>query len=175
MARSALTGTRVRERRTALRLKQADLARAVGISPAYLNLIEHNRRRVGDPLLEKLAAALGVDVVALSEGAEGALFDGLREAAAAEAAVSASELERIEEFVGRFPGWAAVVAGRQARVGALERVVESYAERMAQDPFVLDSLHEVISAVTSLRSTAAILVEADDIEPVWRARFLATI
>lgn len=175
MARSALTGTRVRERRTALRLKQADLARAVGISPAYLNLIEHNRRRVGDPLLEKLAAALGVDVVALSEGAEGALFDGLREATAAEAAVSASELERIEEFVGRFPGWAAVVAGRQARVGALERVVESYAERMAQDPFVLDSLHEVISAVTSLRSTAAILVEADDIEPVWRARFLATI
>ncbi|MCB1401108.1 MAG: transcriptional regulator, partial [Rhodobacteraceae bacterium] len=61
-------------------------------------------------------------------------------------------LERIEEFVGRFPGWAALLAGRQARIGQLERVVESYAERMAQDPFLLTSLHEVLSAVTSLRS-----------------------
>ena len=50
MPRSALTGTRIRERRTALGLKQADLARTSGISPAYLNLIEHNRRRVGDAL-----------------------------------------------------------------------------------------------------------------------------
>ncbi len=181
MARSALTGTRIRERRTALRMKQADLARAAGISPAYLNLIEHNRRRVGDSLLEQLAQVLGVDPVALSEGAEGVLFDGLREAlASAETeggaqAAGLPELERIEEFVGRFPGWAAVLAGRQARVAALERVVESYSERMAQDPFLLASLHEVLSAVTSLRSTAAILVETEDIEPEWRARFLRTI
>ena len=47
MARTALTGTRVRERRLRIGMKQADLARAAGISPAYLNLIEHNRRRVG--------------------------------------------------------------------------------------------------------------------------------
>lgn len=176
MPRSALTGTRIRERRTALRMKQADLARDVGISPAYLNLIEHNRRRVGDTLLEQLAQVLGVDPVALAEGAEGVLFDGLREAAAAAAMGEAEpELERIEEFVGRFPGWAALLAGRQARIGQLERVVESYAERMAQDPFLLTSLHEVLSAVTSLRSTAAILTDTDDIEPVWRTRFLTTI
>ena len=49
MPRTALTGTRVRERRLLLGLKQADLARTAGISPAYLNLIEHNRRRVGEP------------------------------------------------------------------------------------------------------------------------------
>ncbi|MGB5871554.1 MAG: helix-turn-helix transcriptional regulator, partial [Albidovulum sp.] len=47
MARLALTGTRIRDRRLLLGQKQADLARKVGISPAYLNLIEHNRRRVG--------------------------------------------------------------------------------------------------------------------------------
>lgn len=179
MARSALTGTRIRERRTALRMKQADLARAVGVSPAYLNLIEHNRRRVSDSLLDQLAGALSVDPLALSEGAEGALFDGLREAAAGaglgDPLSAAPELDRIEEFVGRFPGWAAVLAGGQARVAQLERVVEGYAERMAQDPFLLASLHEVLSAVTSLRSTAAILVEAEDIEPQWRARFLRTI
>ncbi len=181
MARSALTGTRIRERRTAIRMKQADLARLSGISPAYLNLIEHNRRRVGEALMIQIAAALGVAPEALSEGAEGMLFEGLREAAASAEieggarGASPPEIERIEEFVGRFPGWAGVLAGRQARVGALERVVESYSERMAQDPFLLASLHEVLSAVTSLRSTAAILVETEDIEPEWRARFLRTI
>ncbi|MBD3788699.1 MAG: helix-turn-helix transcriptional regulator, partial [Sphingomonadales bacterium] len=87
MARTALTGTRIRERRTSLRLKQADLAQAAGISPAYLNLIEHNRRRPGEALIAALAQAMGVEPEALSEGAEGALFDELREAAAsAEAA-----------------------------------------------------------------------------------------
>ena len=181
MARSALTGTRIRERRLALHLRQADLARAVGISAAYLNLIEHNRRRVSETLLEAFAKALDVAPVALSEGAESALFEALREAAAgvetagSAALIEPSELERIEEFVGRFPGWAKVLAARQARLDALERVVETYSERMGQDPFLLDELHEVLSAVTSLRSSAAILVETPDIEPEWQARFLASI
>ena len=44
MPRSTLTGTRIREKRTVQNIRQADLAREVGISPSYLNLIEHNRR-----------------------------------------------------------------------------------------------------------------------------------
>ena len=45
--RTQLTGNRIRERRLVLGMKQADLAEAVGISASYLNLIEHNRRRIG--------------------------------------------------------------------------------------------------------------------------------
>ena len=113
MARSALTGTRVRERRLLIGMKQAGLARAAGISPAYLNLIEHNRRRVGPELLSVLARALGVEETALAEGAESALFEGLREAAAAVTIEDgAAEIGRIEEFVGRFPGWAALVSAQ---------------------------------------------------------------
>lgn len=175
MARSALTGTRIRERRTTLRIRQADLARTVGISAAYLNLIEHNRRRVGDALLEAIARALGSDLVSLSEGAESALFDGLREVAAGTGAAVAPELDRIEEFVGRFPGWAAALAERQDRVSTLERLVETYADRLAQDPFLLDALHEVLSVVTSLRSSAAILTDTEDLEAEWRGRFLGAI
>lgn len=176
MARTPLTGTRIRERRTAQGLRQADVARAAGVSPAYLNLIEHNRRRVGEALLARIALALGLDLEALSEGAEGALFDGLREAASTQAGVApAAETDRIEEFVGRFPGWAALLAERQARMAALERTVEGFSDRMAQDPFLATTLHEVLSAVTSLRSTAAILVENDAIDPEWRARFHRTI
>ena len=50
MAREALAGTRIRERRIMTGLKQADLARNLGISASYLNLIEHNRRRIGGKL-----------------------------------------------------------------------------------------------------------------------------
>jgi predicted transcriptional regulator/DNA-binding XRE family transcriptional regulator len=176
MPRSALTGTRMRERRLRIGMKQADLARAAGISPAYLNLIEHNRRRVSDALLIALAASLGIEAAALAEGAESALFEGLREAAAgADAAETPPEIGRIEEFVGRFPGWAALVAERQARVGALERAVEALSERMTHDPFLSASLHEVLSAVTSVRSTAAILAESEEIDPAWRARFHGNI
>lgn len=177
MVRSALTGTRVRERRLRLGLKQADLARATGVSPAYLNLIEHNRRRVGPELLAGLARALGVAETALAEGADSALFEGLREAAAgaggaAPAGLAAlPEADRIEEFVGRFPGWAALLAERQARVGTLERAVAALSERMAHDPHLSAALHEVVSAVTAIRSTAAILAESEDIAPDWRARF----
>ena len=172
MARSALTGTRVRERRLLVGMKQADLARAAGISPAYLNLIEHNRRRVGPELLAGLAKVLGAEATTLAEGAEAAIFESLREAASgATTDDHVPEIERIEEFLGRFPGWAALLASRQARLTALERSLEAMNERMAHDPFLSASLHEVVSAVTSVRSTAAILAETDDIDPEWRARF----
>lgn len=168
----ALTGTRVRERRLLLGMKQADLARAAGVSPAYLNLIEHNRRRVGPEVLERLATALGVDGPVLAEGAEGALFDILREATVgAPQQAAPPELTRIEEFASRFPGWAELLATRQGQVAHLTRTVESLSERMAQDPFLAASLHEVLSAITAVRSTSAILAETEDIDPDWRARF----
>ncbi|MCB2115114.1 MAG: helix-turn-helix domain-containing protein [Rhodobacteraceae bacterium] len=172
MPRSALTGTRLRERRLRSGMKQADLARGVGISPAYLNLIEHNRRRVGPELLAALAEALGVAEATLVEGSESPLFEGLREAAAGVAAGAVGpETERIEEFVSRFPGWAALLADRQARIGTLERAVEALSERMAHDPHLSASLHEVVSAVTSVRSTAAILADSEEMDPLWRQLF----
>ncbi len=171
MPRSALTGTRIRERRGVIGLKQADLARMIGISPSYLNLIEHNRRRVGSSLIEQFAAVLGVPPEALTEGAETLLLDGLRAAATA-AAPPLPELDRIEEFAGRFPGWAALLTARHSRVVHLEQTVERLTDRMAHDPYLSTSLHEVLSAVSSVRSTAAILAEVEDIDADWRRRFL---
>ncbi len=177
MARSALTGTRIRERRLAIRRPQADVARAAGISAAYLNLIEHNRRRVGADLLARIAQALGVSARALDEDSESGIVIALREAAAALPPVApaegdiAPEADRIEEFVNRFPGWAARLADRQSRIGALERRVEALSERLTHDPFLSSALHEVLSVVTSIRSTAAILAEGGDIPAPMQARF----
>lgn len=168
MPLTALTGSRVRERRLALGMRQADLARDAGISASYLNLIEHNRRRVAGDVLERLALALGVTVADLAEGGEGALAVRLRAAAQAE---PEAETARLEEFMGRFPGWAGVTAALQARVEGLEQAVAALSDRIAHDPHLSLALHEVISAVSSVRSTSAILAETEDIEPEWRARF----
>ncbi|MFB2531799.1 helix-turn-helix domain-containing protein [Paracoccus sp. p3-h83] len=171
---AALSGTRIRERRLAAQVKQADLARAVGVSAAYLNLIEKNRRVPRPDLLAALAAELGVARETLDEGGDGALFDTLREVAMRDPTLP-PELDRIEEFVSRFPGWAAALAGRQRRVDTLEAALVDLGQRMTQDPWLSDMLHQVLSAVTSLRSTAAILTEDGEIDPQWRARFHRTL
>ncbi|RID90670.1 XRE family transcriptional regulator [Gemmobacter lutimaris] len=174
MPLSALTGSRVRERRLALGLRQADVAKAAGISAAYLNLIEHGRRRVTGDVLVRLASVLGIEAAELEQGSEGALAEILRAAATAEPE-AAAELERIEEFIGRYPGWARLAGGLQRRIGQLEQAVAALNDRIAHDPHLSLSLHEVLSAVSSVRSTAAILAETEDIEPEWRARFHANL
>jgi hypothetical protein len=170
MPSNSLIGSRLRERRLAAGLRQADVAATAGISASYLNLIEHNRRKVTPEVLYKLAEALGVDRQSLAEGAGSALVDDLR-AAAAELPGAGAELERLEEFAGRYPGWAAVTAGLQARAGALERAVAALNDRMTHDPHLSSALHELLSALTGVRATAQILAETPDLEAGLRARF----
>jgi len=151
-------------------MRQADLARAAGISASYLNLIEHNRRRIGGRVMNDLARALGVDPTQLSEGAETALIQDLRGAAATRPAAEA-EVDRAEEFAGRFPGWAGLVTDQAAQIARLEAKVKSLTDRMAHDPQLATSLHEVISAVTSIRSTSSILVGGEVLDRDWQERF----
>ncbi|ODT75591.1 MAG: XRE family transcriptional regulator [Pelagibacterium sp. SCN 64-44] len=73
-------GGRIRRLRRQRRLNQADLAQALGISPSYLNLIEHNRRKVTVPLLFSIAGYFGVEPGELVDGDEGRLAGDLMEA-----------------------------------------------------------------------------------------------
>ena len=170
MPRSGLTGSRIRERREVIGMRQAELARQSGISASYLNLIEHNRRRIGGKLLLDIAGVLGVEPAQLSEGAEAALTATLREAAA-ERQLDSSETDRVEELAGRFPGWARLLADQHARIGQLEQSVEALTDRLAHDPHLAASLHEVLSTVTAIHSASSILVETRELEREWRDRF----
>lgn len=167
--RASLVGTRIRQRRVAVGLKQAHLAREVGISAAYLNLIEHNRRRIGGKVLIDIAAALDVELAQLAEGADLGLLTDLQAAAAvAEIEVDG---DTAQEFAGRFGEWAGVVAEQHRKITQLENTVAALSDRMAHDPFLSESLHEMLSSVTSIRSSAGILVGPDPVEPVWQDRF----
>lgn len=171
MPLSGLTGSRIRDRRMAVGMKQADVAKAVGISASYLNLIEHNRRSIGGKILTSIARALGCDVSTLSEGAEAGLLAALHEAAAS----GAAEMERTEEFVGRFPGWASVLAKRHDDAERLSHEIVALKDRLSHDPHLSESLHEVLTAATAIRSTTSILAETEDLDPNWTRRFLTSL
>ena len=168
--RDTLTGSRIRERRQISGLRQAELARQVGISASYLNLIEHNRRRIGGKLLIDIAAALSVEPSLLTQGIEDTLISALREAAA-DSVGQKAEVDGLEEFAGRFPGWSGVLAQMHRRVVTLERTVETLSDRLTHDPHLAASMHEVLSTAAAIRSTAAILAEPGEIEAEWRDRF----
>ena len=174
MARETLTGSRIRERRTVAGMRQADLARTLGISASYLNLIEHNRRRIGGKLLLDIAKILQVEPSMLTDGAEAALVAALREAASL-ANLAPEDAEKAEEFAGRFPGWAEALTKGYRRMGTLERTVETLTDRLAHDPQLAASVHELLSTAAAIRSTASILADEKDLDATWRDRFHANI
>jgi hypothetical protein len=73
-------GGRIKRLRRQRKLGQADLAQALGISASYLNLIEHNRRKVTVPLLFSIAGHFGVEPGELVDSDEGRLVGDLMEA-----------------------------------------------------------------------------------------------
>jgi hypothetical protein len=60
-------GSRIQRLRREQGVSQAQLALKIGISPSYLNLIEHNRRRITVGVLLKLAHHFGINATDLVE------------------------------------------------------------------------------------------------------------
>src|SRR5262245_31366617 len=64
-------GAKIRSLRRQQHLTQTELARRLGISPSYLNLIEHNRRAFSADLLVKLAEVVPLDLKAFAQEDDG--------------------------------------------------------------------------------------------------------
>ena len=174
MARRTITGTRIRERRLALGRRQVAVAAAAGISASYLNLIEHGRRAIGGGLLARIAAALDTDQSALSEDGDAALA---REAALAGAArgLPPPALAQASELARRHPDWARLVAAQAAAIEAGERRAAALLDRLGHDADLAEALHELLSAVATVRSTASILAQTPEIDRNWLGRFHAIL
>ena len=171
----SLAGTRIREARRRAGLTQAALAKAAGISPSYLNLIEHNRRRIGGALLLDVAQSLGVKPASLSDGGSPTLIADLHAAASDLAGASAEVAASAEAFAGRFPDWAGVLTTLAARVRDQDSVVSALSDRLTHDPFLSENVHAMLSHITAIRSTADILSSMPDIRPAQRERFHQTL
>jgi predicted transcriptional regulator/transcriptional regulator with XRE-family HTH domain len=79
MADEVQIGGRIKRLRRQRSLTQADFAQMLGISASYLNLIEHNRRKVTVNLLFAIAGRLGIEPGELVESEEGRLTSELME------------------------------------------------------------------------------------------------
>lgn len=77
--RKAMLGHKVRRFRMDTGLSQTEMAAQIGISPSYLNLIEHNQRPVTVPLLFKLGQTFEIDLKEFAEDDDQRLAAGLSE------------------------------------------------------------------------------------------------
>lgn len=170
----ALVGPRIRERRRAKGLSQIGLAQEIGISASYLNLIEHNKRAIAGRTLNAIAKRLDMDPADLSDASDAALVDALSRAAA-EAPGAGAERERVAEFAGRFPGWARLLTELAARGAGQRRIIDALSDRLAHDPYLAETTHLLLSSVSAVRATAAILDEAADLSEAERARFTGNL
>lgn len=137
-------GARLRRLREERRMSQAELARALAISPSYLNQMEHDSRPLTVPVLLRLTEAFGVDPGFFSERDTSRLVADLREALAgelSEARVSPSDLA---ELATRMPAVAAVLLdlGRRGQLLA-ERLADT-ADGRDGGPAAPRSPHEEI-------------------------------
>ncbi|GJM03720.1 MAG: XRE family transcriptional regulator [Rhodomicrobium sp.] len=169
-----LVGTRIRERRRAKKISQVGLAKQVGISASYLNLIEHNRRGIAGKTLLTIAKALEINPRYLSEGADQGLIDRIKKAAAKTSGAE-TELGRTEEFIGRFPGFAALIERLFDQVEVKDQTMQALSDKMSNDPFFAEAMHLMLSSITVIRSTTDILSSSSDIQEERQQRFLSNL
>ncbi|WP_371157317.1 short-chain fatty acyl-CoA regulator family protein [Jannaschia sp. 2305UL9-9] len=174
MATIGSIGLRIREQRLARGIRQAHLAAEVGISASYLNLIEHDRRPIGGRLLLQLAESLDLDPAGLSSGVDDDLLGRLRSAGAAQG-LPPSSLATADELARRNPDWAQVIAAQSATIAAQARTIEALSDRLTHDPALAEAMHELLSTVSVVRSTASILAQTPEIDPNWLGRFHANL
>ena len=102
--RKALLGNKIRRLRQERALTQQQMAERLGISPSYLNLIEHDERPVTVALLLKLGQTFNIDLQELSDDAERRLALSLREVFADPGLAAADvDAEEIRQLVGAAP------------------------------------------------------------------------
>ncbi|MCB1741610.1 MAG: DUF2083 domain-containing protein [Gammaproteobacteria bacterium] len=168
----AATGARIKERRKSLGLTQVELARRVGISAPYLNLIEADKRPLRDERLRALADALDTDVQTLGGTLDQRLLDDLAELRTDPLFQGLGhELEDGGELLGRFPGWTRALLGLYRNYLASTQTVAALSDRLNRDPLLADAVHQMLTHLTALRSSAEILVEATDLDAARLDRF----
>jgi predicted transcriptional regulator/transcriptional regulator with XRE-family HTH domain len=176
MTFTPLIGPKIRDRRRALGITQSKLAATLAISSSYLNLIEAGKRNIGGSLLKRIAEALGLAVDELDGAAERRLLGDLRELTA-EPLLGALRLDAASatDLAGRHPGWArALVALHRAWLDR-GRAVGALTDRLHQDPFLADAVHNLLTRATAIRSSAEILESAQDLVPDPHRRFVSIV
>lgn len=125
-------GVRLRRLREERGMTQAALARALEISPSYLNQIEQNARPLTVPVLLKLNAAFGLDVQLFSDADEARLIADLRAALADQGA--AVSLAEVRELTSNMPEVARSIIAMQRRLRETAERADLLAGHIHENP-----------------------------------------
>ncbi|MBW7902485.1 MAG: DUF2083 domain-containing protein [Rhodocyclaceae bacterium] len=126
-------GVRLKRLREERGLTQVALARALELSPSYLNQLEQNQRPLTVPVLLKLNAVFGVDVQRFSEDDEARLITDLREVFDEEAAGEGVALAEIRELAANMPAVARTLLRLARRQREAQEREEAWAARLGLD------------------------------------------
>jgi len=173
---AALVGPKIRDRRRALGMTQVRLSASLGISASYLNLIEAGRRNIGGSLLKRIADALGLAVDELDGATERRLLADLAELAA-EPVLAAHGLDAgaAADLAGHHPGWARALITLHRAWLDRGRAVNALSDRLRHDPFLADAVHQLLTRVAAIKSSAEIVENVDDLSPAEQRRFAAIV
>ena len=174
MPQRAAMGSRIRARRADLGLKQAELARAGRDLGA---LSEPDRAR--PPQNRRQAADRAGPGAGGRSGGAGRRRRG--RAGRGAGAAAGGRRRRTEEAAedGAGADFAGAVSGlggagrRRSTAGSdiWRKPSRRCRDRLTHDPRLAAALHEVLSVVTAIRATAAILSDTGDLDPEWLDRF----
>jgi XRE family transcriptional regulator, fatty acid utilization regulator len=129
--KKAYMGLRLRRLREERGLTQAALARALELSPSYLNQMEQNQRPLTVPVLLKLNAVFGLDVQLFSDDDEARLITDLR-AALADQGAGATTAE-VRELAANMPSVARAIIGMHRRLRETSERADALAGRLSGD------------------------------------------
>ncbi len=176
MVRKTLLGHKVRKLRRDNELSQVAMAERLGISPSYLNLIEHNQRPLTLPLVLKLSRLFDVDLQTFSDEDEVRLVANLEEVFGdALFQNQRPDSGEIQDLVGAHPEVCrALIALHDAYRNAGD-TVHTLRESLSGETILSTSSHQLLTLLTSIRSFSEILHDNADLEPRERERFLGII
>jgi predicted transcriptional regulator/DNA-binding XRE family transcriptional regulator len=170
------TGAKIRTLRKEQKLTQSALADAVGISPSYLNLIENGKRAVGGKVLAKIAESLGKTRETLNSPADRRLTACLQEVLAEPAIQPVRpSLDDAAVFVTQHPEWARAIIALHQAYRERDRAAHALSDRLNNDPFISESVHNILSRATAIGSISEILNDARSMPKEQRSRFYKSL
>ncbi len=176
MARQIFAGRKIRHLRGQIGLTQIAMATQLGISAAYLNLVEHNQRPLSRKLQKRLEDAFNIKEGELSGGEEARLLSALNELFSDPLFDKAKpDSSALGDFVAVHPEISRALlklyrAFRNAREDTLKA-----REVLSADPYFTDTSHKLLTQLTSIRSFAEILQDNDDLSEHQRDRFTTVL
>lgn len=131
--RKAFMGVRLKRLREERSLTQIALARALELSPSYLNQLEKNERPLTVPVLLKINAVFGVDVQLFSENEEARLIADLRDALSLTPMGEKIALAEIRELASNMPAVGRALVAMHRRYREAAELSEAMAARLGDN------------------------------------------